>query len=311
MLIEKHISWLVINNVVGCPHNCSYCFLGENVGIKPIRVATGQESIADLVCHPEYKEDIPVAVMINTDPFATLDNCMDAIDVLSVACTHKLKNLFVLVTKRAIPDKIITHLKLIMEMGLKLAIYVSYSGLPEEMEKGTRDKDGKPQVLETMKLLKQHNIPCVHYWRPLIPQNSNLEVLTEVYNNVKDYCVGSVMTGLKLYPQMESEYWPEAKIEYNKNPKIECIFPKGVFNRLKTIIGDYPVFVDNFCMLSLLQGKGCDYGIYNTERCKYYNNCPYKKLKNNPCSLITQEQKKTCKEGYWGNSSSCIGWKEI
>lgn len=310
MLIEKHISWLALNNVVGCPNNCVYCFLEQRKNTIPVKKEDPLRSIKKLVKNRYYTQNIPVAVMVNTDIFATRQNMNDCLNILYAAQSFGLTNLFVLVTKRKIPDAFAIKLRSLIDAGLKVLVYISYSGLPAEFEIGTYHNK-IPDAIISMKTLNRYAIPCAHYWRPLLPQNTTTQKLMEVYSVVKKYCIGSVITGLKLYPHMKTPYWPEAEEAYKKYPNSECIFPKGALNRLHSIIKDYPVFVDNFCLLAFSQKEPCKYNIFGSKRCQKYNNCPYKKLKQNPCATVEKNYKKTCCKNYWGNSLISTKWIEI
>lgn len=331
MLIEKHASWLAVNNIVGCPNNCKYCFLGENKGVKPTVKSDPEKAVIALKTNPEYTKTIPVALMVNTDAFATPANKKALYALLESCVKNKLNNLFVLVTKREITAEDCGILKAYMKQGLRLLIYVSYSGLPECFEKGIR-KHGQLEALLTINNLYDAKIPCAHYWRPLIKQNTTPEILQEVFNNVKDKCIGSVVTGLKLYPTMScADYWPEAQRQYDLNPDSECIFPKGaldyIFNMTKPY--KYPVFVDNVCLLAMYENVACDYGIYKSNRCihynrcstiqrcrcgNYYNNCFPKQSEEdeiNFSSIVAEMEENKNKTKYWGNSFTSDGWDEI
>lgn len=312
MLVERHISWIALNNVIGCPNKCKYCFLGSNVGVAPKKICNAKEAVNMLVINPLYNEHDPVAVMVNTEIFSSPDNIKECFEVLEEMKNLQLKNQIVLVTKRLIDINNCVRLRKLRDDGLDIIVYVSYSGLPEEFEVGNH-LHGKPYALETMANLYRYGIPVVHYWRPLIPQNSTKEKINEVLNYVTQFCKGSVITGLKLYKHMNCEdYWPEAQKSYNEDNNVECFFPKGVLDIIKEQVNEsYPVYVDNFCMLAYLEGKACEYGIYNTSRCKDYNICPYHKYQKNPCSSCNLVRAKICQDNYWGNSLTTKGWKEI
>lgn len=328
MLIEKHASWLAVNNVVGCPNNCKYCFLGVNKGIKPIEKASPKKAIEALLESPLYKSDIPVALMVNTDAFSTPTNKQALFALLDECVSKHLPNLFVIVTKREITEKDCMRLKTSIAKGLNLLVYVSYSGLKSEFEKGIR-KNGKLEALTTIDNLFDAKIPCAHYWRPLIKQNTSKETIHEVFNNVYNKCIGSVVTGLKLYPSMScQDYWPEAQRQYNLNPNSECIFPKGalesIFKLAKPL--KYPVFVDNVCLLAMVEEKPCIHGIYKSNRCIHYNKCstlqrcrcsnhycadfPHVSEKQHSAFFVSDIEKNNDKT-YWGNSFTSTHWDEI
>lgn len=274
MLIEQHASWLALNNVVGCPNNCVYCFLQQK-GCHPEIICSSQEAVKKLLNSELYRNDIPICIMPNTDAFATPSNKKQLFLVCQALKKQRVPNLIIVITKRKITQQDCAYITAFRKKGLNLCIYVSYSGLEAEFEKGIRHKNSL-EAIETMKSLKQHQIPCVHYWRPLLPQNTDIKTLQTVLNIVKKYCIGSCMTGLKLYPYMNCRtYWPDAQKLFDNGINPECFVPKGSFDNIIKLAekAKYRVFVDNVCILSDIQKIPCKYGIYNSHRCQKYNLC--------------------------------------
>ena len=276
MLVERHASWIALNNVVGCPNNCCYCFLGKNKQINPMSVCSARDAVMQLLQSPLFAKDIPVCIMPNTDIFATKDNKRVFFEVLEELLKNKVTNLITAITKREITTEDAGIISTYIKKGLKICVYVSYSGLPDSFEKGVRHR-GVLDALVSMRNLHQYGIPCAHYWRPLIPQNSDPKILKKVMNEVKKYCIGACMTGLKLYPYMSCrDYWPEAQKAYDAGINPECFVPKGAFDTIIKLAraNHYKVFVDNVCLMSSLLKQPCLYGLYKSSRCVKYNLCP-------------------------------------
>lgn len=339
MLIERHASWIALNNIVGCPNNCKYCFLQER-SCRPKIISNPMQAVEQLIKSDKYKEDIPICLMPNTDAFATLSNKRQLFLVCNMLKRKRIKNLIVIITKREINDRDCLFIKGLRNKGLNICVYVSYSGLDEQFEKGVR-KNNQLEVISSMKNLKRYNIPCIHYWRPLLPQNTNIEILKTVLNTVRKYCFASCMTGLKLYPDMScKEYWPEVQNLFDKGVNPECFVPKMAFDNIIKLAKEvrYRVFIDNVCLLASLQKKACEYGNYQSYRCNKYNMCSNEQrlicgkfyhfekpeqvcLENNismdvlldmlqkqKMSALNQKMKNTT---YWQNSFTSDKWIEL
>lgn len=340
MLIERHVSWLAINNIVGCPNKCCYCFLKEGTGIKPQTICTPEEAVGALLQSKLYKKLIPVCVMVNTDAFSTSDNKQQLFELLRVIRKRGLDNL-IIVTKREISIEDCIELRAEIEKGLRLLVYVSYSGLPENFEKGIR-KDGGLEALRSIKNLHSFGIDCLHYWRPLIPENCTQEILTTVFDNVSKYCRGSVLCGLKMYSGMINEIktlWPDAYESYISGCNPEFFVPKGALNKIYSLAksANYNVYIENVCALADIQKIPCRYGLYKSGKCTTINKCSQSQQArcrqlykdNEPDTIQLYETKSLPKlldiieqtghkvvikdgaTGYWQTSFTNAGWVEL
>lgn len=277
MLVERHASWVALNNVVGCPNNCIYCFLNEKKSCAPLKVADAKSAVETLLKSEYYNKDDAICIMPNTDIFATPSNIKQFFLVCSELKKRNIKNLVTIITKREINTKNAQIIKAFRKY-LNICVYVSYSGLEPDFEKGIR-KNNEVEAITSMKNLKSHNIPCIHYWRPLLPQNSDEKTLQQVFDIVKHYCIASCMTGLKLYKNMSCQsYWPEAQKAFDNGINPECFVPKGSFDKIinLAIKNNYSVYVDNVCLMAEIMNKPCSYGIYKNYRCEKYNICSKK-----------------------------------
>lgn len=286
MLIEQHASWLALNNVVGCPNNCVYCFLRQR-GCHPKIMCSSRKAVENLLNSELYRKDMPICIMPNTDAFATPSNKKQLFLVCQALKRQRIPNLITVITKRKVTLQDCAYIAGFRKKGLNINIYVSYSGLEAAFEKGIRCKNSL-EAIETMKNLKKYHIPCIHYWRPLLPQNTDIKTLQRVLNIVKKYCIASCMTGLKLYPYMNCRtYWPDAQKLFDNGINPECFVPKGSFDNIVKLAAkvNYRVFVDNVCILSNIQKIPCEYGIYNSRRCRRYNVC-------------SEEQRQRCGQFY-------------
>lgn len=298
-LTEQHASWLASNPVIGCPMNCAYCFLkpaGLN-GIKPKILFSSREALDSLTSSKFYREDIPVATGTRTDYFATPENINYLKQYLVEYNKRKLKNPLVIITKKTIPDDVINLLIKLQNKGSIFIIFLSYSGSDESIEKGINPSELKNNFIR----LKKANLNIIHYWRPFIPQNSTKKIMTSVLEYVVKYAKASVVTGLRLTPEMQKQFWfwknaQDLDIDFSN---VEGIWPHQVQNYLKEFMQkypQYPIFYASSCAIAYSLGIPDYNGFYNTEVCAS-NSCPI--LQRTLCKkffakhIVTDETVKT------------------
>jgi DNA repair photolyase len=281
-IIDRHSSWLVINSIQGCNHGCRYCFLKE-CGLnmtKPKIIASPEESIQKLKEFYLYDENSPVALLINTDAFATKENEIFLNDLLKIIAKEKLPNPIVVVTK-ACPSGIINEgIELMKKAQRKFIAYISYSGLEQDIEVGINHNETR----NAFKYFNNLGVPIIHYWRPFLPENSTPEKLQEVLDYVSKYAKASVYDGLKVYDYMRNQidFWPElselSKNDdlFNKITKCSSILPfrlEEFFDKIQ-IPNNYPIFKRNICALNYVLNKTNTNGFYKNNDCLKYSKCP-------------------------------------
>ena len=279
-VIDMHASWLAVSSIVGCYNNCQYCFLqscGKN-NAKPEVLCSPKEAIDQLLNYKYYNENIPVCLLPETDPFLNESNTLYVNSLLDEIIKRNLKNTIVLVTKCYIPEFILEKLKALQNLGTNVVVYLSYSGL-EELEPNVNHEN----IRKNFKNLSLYEIPMIHYFRPLIPQNANR--IDEVLDYVSEYTDTSTITGMKLIPNFVDKisFWPELKENRDKALKAESVYPKeawdyfhgGNYNRNQNI------YHTNICALCSKLHQSSFY--YGSEECLNLNIC-------------SAEQRKLCAE---------------
>lgn len=272
-LVSMHSSWLAVNSVVGCTNGCKYCLFQANGtnNVKPKILGTPEEAVKQLLDYKYYDEKIPVCLLPGTDAFLDEGNINYVNDLLDVINKYGVTNDLIIVTKCFIPDNIIEKLK---EMNKKqnVVIYLSYSGLPQELEPNVNKKS----IEENFKRLSEAEIKIVHYFRPFLPQNSSKEKLEEILNFVSQYTNNSSIMGLKLiktFIKQVSAIWPEIQGMEEELLKADAIWPEEVWDYFyNNYDHSQRLYQTNTCALNAeLRKPSPQY--YGSEECQNYNIC--------------------------------------
>lgn len=281
-IIDMHDTWLAINSIQGCTNGCKYCFLqGINNHIeKPNIIATAAEAIDALFSSKYYDSIIPICLLPGTDAFLNKQNIEHLKELLGILEKNQVSNPIVLITKCLIPNDMLDYLENLKNKGLKIVVYLSYSGLGKEYEPNINHENIKLNFQN----LASRGIQIIHYYRPFVVDNSNAKQIESTLDFVKNYTDISVVTGLKL----RSDFIDKIKfLEILKEKRNEClnassIWPKEAYNYF---FEDYQntqnIFQTNYCGLAQALKEPCPQ-YYGTHECKNYNHC-------------SKEQRERCK----------------
>lgn len=285
-IINRHAAWVVVNSIQGCLNGCSYCFLQRfnSANAAPQIYEDVNTTIELLLKSNYYTEDVPVCLFTSTDIFSTNANIEYLSELLKGIDRIGMPNPIILVTKCKITNTIID---LLLSMKTDIVVYISYSGLPNRLEKNININDVKLNFVT----LKEAKIKTVHYFRPITPLNSDLREIDNVLRFVSRYCDASVISGLKVCEEYQEklDFWPEVKGDPSAI-NAECIWPQDAQERIIMIAKKYNhlVFETNSCALAYTLGRTDDYGFYGTDWCKK-NICS--KTQMNNCRLYAEKRK--------------------
>lgn len=284
-LIEMHSSWLVINSIIGCPNGCKYCFLqgdGKNMCL-PTFFSSPEEIVKELLNFKYYDETLPICLFPNTDIFLNEKTISYLLLTLDELEKNNIKNDLVLVTKCLIPDHVLDKLKSIKMSGRNIIVYLSYSGLDKEMEPNINHED----IRTNFKNLYNKGIPIIHYYRPLVKENSSKEKIDKVLDFVHQYTNISQVLGLMYVPSLED------KINIDSNTKEQyknatSLWPKEAWDYFyKDYKREGYFYQINTCALNTVLGKPSPY--YGSYECKNYNHCS--KEQRRVCRLNAKKRK--------------------
>jgi len=274
-LIAQHSTCIAVNPVQGCPKSCAYCFLQElrQTGVAPEAIATPSQALQALLSYKFYLPETPLALFTNTDAFATLANERQLLDLLHLMAEVKVPNIITIITKCLISEDAMQELVDVQRRGIRLILYLSYSGLDSVLERGVNHS----HLRNNFPRAATAGLEIVHYWRPALPQNSSLEIMTDVYDHVRRYAKCSVVTGLKLTPgsrqRLGNELWP-ALLTTPEAETAEGVWPSSFWKFVADQGTDYPIFHTNACAIAYVTGSADRFGVFNSEECQHCNRCP-------------------------------------
>lgn len=284
-IIEMHATWLAVNSVIGCTNGCKYCFLqstNKNIS-KPIYLKGSRMAIDDLIKSKYYLEDIPVCLLPNTDAFLNQKNMEYLKELLYEINKRNLRNPIILITKCYIPEDFIKYLKQFKDKGHKIVIYLSLSGLPQELEPNVNHSLIRKNFIN----LYKSGIDVIHYYRPITPLNSQKEDITKMLEFVSKYSNSSVIGGLKIKEDYFEliKFWPELFNMKKQCLLADAIWPKEAYDFFYNNYNhNQAIYQTNYCALMQTLNKTA-ISYYGTNECKNCNICP-------------QEQREKCRKEF-------------
>lgn len=209
-VVDQHATWIAVNPIQGCPKACTYCFLNDRgqTAVRPKTVASPGDAVDLLLASRYYAPTRPVAFYTWTDVMALPTSRAHLLDVLDVLVDRKVPNPLVLITKCHVPDEVIDAIRRARDVGVTALVYLSYSGLDRDIERGIR----RDAVAANFPRLAAAGIPIVHYWRPAFPASATEETMTEVFDHASAHARCTVAAGLKAESaalDRLAQVWPE------------------------------------------------------------------------------------------------------
>src|SRR5205823_6091167 len=89
-----------------------------------------------------------------------------------------VSNPVILITKAPLSD--VTLMRVRAVSGLRIVLFLSYSGLGRRFEPNFTDE----QLRDNFRVARRHSFPVVHYWRPLLPENTTLPAIQRMLSFV-------------------------------------------------------------------------------------------------------------------------------
>lgn len=276
-IVDQHATWIAVNPVQGCPKVCSYCFLNERgqTAVRPEQLAAPAETVDLLTASPYYAPDRPVALYTWTDVMALPSSRAHLADLLAVLVERQIPNPIVLITKCPIPDDAFDTVTTARQAGLRTIVYLSYSGLGRDVERGIRHEELKANFPR----LAQAGLPVVHYWRPAFPESATASTMEAVFDWAATYARCTVAAGLKVEPAALPRLaglWPELATTPGVTTA-EGVYPQAFWEFIHATHQrrpSHPLFHTNSCALAYVLGQPDRFGVFGSDVCTVRNHCP-------------------------------------
>jgi hypothetical protein len=191
----------------------------------------------------------PLAIGNETDMFHPL-NQEYLVELLRLMEMSGLRNPVSLITKAPVAEDILARISSMR--NLRISFFLSYSGLPQEFEPNFNDSDFRGNFQH----VKKFQFPIVHYWRPLIPENSSLQQIRNMLSFVSSIADASVIVGLKLHPELTDILRKDSPLNIPV-PLLrvhgEWLPPKVVrtiYSEAESLCPNYPIYRHTSCALA-------------------------------------------------------------
>lgn len=275
-IVDQHATWIAVNPIQGCPKACAYCFLNERgqTAVRPEQLASPAETVDLLISSVFYAPDRPVALYTWTDVMALPGSRAHLIDLLAQLADQQVPNPFILITKCLVPDDVLEAVTTARQAGVRVIVYVSYSGLDRDIERGIRHDDLKSNFSR----LAHAGVPIVHYWRPAFPESATASTMEAVLDWAASYARCTVAAGLKVEPAAVprlAELWPELATTPGVTTA-EGVYPRPFWefiHHTRWRHPTYPLFHTNSCALAYVLGHPDRFGVFGGEVCRVRNHC--------------------------------------
>jgi DNA repair photolyase len=255
--ISYHDTWISIDPIEGCLHNCVYCVL-KHVGstnTRPIIMLSVSECINRLLEYSLFTfGNIPIAIGNETDMFDN-KNITYLIELLNKIKQNDIPNPIVLISKSLLTCETLDEIKRIKNN--KIIFFISYSGLGEKYEPGFNEK----RIKQSFEVIKSYNFPIIHFWRPLISRiNTKRKSIRDILAFVSDVSDASVFTGMKLHPKLNLIMLEEhfiripKKIQKKSGEWLSMNIIQNIYKEAKNICPTYPLFRHTSCAIASVLG---------------------------------------------------------
>lgn len=276
-IVDQHATWIAVNPIQGCPKACAYCFLTDRgqTAVRPEHLATPVDTLALVTSSPYYAPDRPLALYTWTDVMALPTSRDHLVELLALLADHQIPNPIVLITKCLIPDEVLAAVTAARHAGLRVLVYLSYSGLDRDIERGIRHNE----LRTNFPRLAAASVPIVHYWRPAFPESATTPTMRTVLDWAARYAHCTVAAGLKVEPSALprlAQRWPELATTPGVTTA-EGVYPRPFWDfihQTQQRHPTYPVFHTNSCALAYVLGQPDRFGILGTDVCHARNHCP-------------------------------------
>ena len=269
-IISYHDTWISLDPVRFCPYRCKYCVLrhSKSTGKKPKQAVTPKECVDLLLRYKFFRQgNVPIAIGNETDMLHVL-NFEYLTRLLEEIICAGIDNPIALITKAPLARVNIKRLKAVA--GSNVVFFLSYSGLGPKFEPNFTDE----QLRGNFEIARSHGFPVIHFWRPLIRENTTTPEIQKMLSFASRNADASVFVGLKLHPELTKESTRKGDLRVPKkhlHQYGEWLDPetiRRIYGEAKDICPDYPLYRHTSCALaSVLRRPNHTATVYRDDIC--------------------------------------------
>jgi DNA repair photolyase len=269
-VISYHDTWISVDPIRGCPYQCVYCILryNGNTGRRSEQMVSPDECVKSLLEYPLFvRGHTPLAVGNETDMLHS-SNVDYLVDLLAEMRAARIDNPIVLITKAPLFERSLQRIRAVSDQHL--IFFLSYSGLGPRYEPNFTDN----QLRGNFRVAKANGFPVVHYWRPLLPENTTVTSIREMLSFVSSVADATVFIGLKLHPQLTRVITQDGvlvvpdQLQDQKGEWIEAETIKRIYYEASRICPEYPLYRHTSCALaSVLHRPNHTATVYRKDIC--------------------------------------------
>ena len=280
-LIAEHDSWITVDPVVGCPADCSYCFLGPlDLRLKrPVARATPSMLAAAVTDYlggrramliDPLEDMTPICIGNYTDMVIARPNRRILIEYVS-ALTEALRyrRPIVVITKGCLDPNTVEELD---QLGWPLLWFFSQSmsGLANVHLEDGPIADFQHTLKNAELVAQSRHQVAVHFWRPFVPElRLSPRKLNQVVGDLQSAGFASSVTiGLKRgpgVPMSDPRLVKALSFSANSNGSTQEVFDSVGWSALRqtAIRNGYPVYRSTSCALALATGRRESLGMWD------------------------------------------------
>jgi hypothetical protein len=172
--------------------------------------------------------------------------------LLRVFKEARIQNSIALITKASVNDNIMTAIRAIED--LRIIFCLSYSGLGQHLEPNFTHES----LRSNFEIVKKFGFPILHFWRPLLPENTTAEAIEKMLSFVSKIADASVFVGFKLHPELTKIVMQDGSIlvprELQKDVGewLESEAIDRIYALAKRICPNYPLYRHTSCALATI-----------------------------------------------------------
>jgi hypothetical protein len=269
LLVSEHDTWISVDPIVGCPANCTYCYLGPlnlrarrpEPQVSPAElVSKVQRYLANRELGDSYERltRTPICFGNYTDTFMTRQNIDYFHEYAKLHAARFPSHPLCVVTKARLRY---SDLRLLDTLQYPIIFFLSQSFLDRSgispVERGPTS--GVKDTLENIGMISGlRSIKAVHFLRPATKRGvPSQDAAIEVLGQIRDAgCLATVTVGLKVGPGVkltDDQLLELLGEESTAVPGSSEVFPEDVRGYLLTAARtlQYPVYFHTSCALAL------------------------------------------------------------